>query len=937
MGNGFEIDPQLLKGKMQSFYDAAKKTGGKEDEFDCQEDYDAFKNSVMTAAQTAKVDAGYKDYLGFNDDDVNAIFGLEKSAAAKSNQATTNPIEGNLSFAHVSPEDVKSAQKALLNDVKELVSSNYALKAIVPELLKKHPAMNRNEYEKTADGQIIPEAGYASSIAQVKEILDALGEDSFSVADGKELKKFKESAVAQFKKATGKEPTKFQKEVIESLTGKAESTAIGSKSTDYANRMLGKLASNGHNYEKAVNEIKEELKKKGADKKSEWGKDFTEEAFKELEIIARKDAQQYVLSYMQLPEILDEIDKLLERGGENLSDEHKQMLVAQKAYILKENGDFVTKLRACTSKEEIRTLLREKLKASDDSYISQAIQDVKSNRKRMARANNSNNAGKENISSADMKSELKDAINDATVLRGASKVTGISGIFHSSTKSAEKLMARMRNNSALYNPETDTYNTKEIAEQIISAVGYDFVMNRNDGDENGSELELARRKMGQWLYGPENWHELRKDETKALARIAKVELESRDRSAAYIALGIPGGAATGAAAGAVAGYLGTPRSVYQHQVNEWVLSANSVEEAKQILLGMGQKEEAIANLEKTVDGKFRAYQYQRVDRGAEDAGAGAINGAIVGAIVAAITRAIFGGDKHEKTCIDTNQIDLTDKNHQNPEYFKEYVVPLLRESASARQAMREVVDYYVKCSEMIGEKDKWLLYLKTDLEKAGGNGTINPEECITFFSKAKLKLKDIPQQENCDDKFGKEEEKGKFEPRKENFAHWDDCGNGYECLNGISPKLKNRMGKVMQAIDATKVTSEADIKKLYNIKSIAKFAQDTLNHGVAYAIKNNPELPIIESDFRAALGGAPTKGKTFTPDLYDENGNVCKWVSPHTKAKIQSGTVKGANIGDKSGKWNKTTYYRENCRTGQRTAATEQQYLNYINKNKKAN
>jgi len=177
-------------------------------------------------------------------------------------------------------------------------------------------------------------------------------------------------------------------------------------------------------------------------------------------------------------------------------------------------------------------------------------------------------------------------------------------------------------------------------------------------------------------------------------------------------------------------------------------------------------------------------------------------------------------------------------------------------------------------------------------------------------------------EEECEDCVTKEEPGKDFsvKPREVKFRSWQDLVNGYDCLddkeynksiNGIS--LKNRMVKVIQAIDISNVNSEDDLKKIYSIKTIAAFAEDAIRYGFDKAAANHPELPVNKEDYtNVVTATAGLKGNAYVPTLYSEDGKTCEWTKK-ADAEITRGnggtsatvTKKGHTINGQPTYWRK--------------------------------
>ncbi len=178
-----------------------------------------------------------------------------------------------------------------------------------------------------------------------------------------------------------------------------------------------------------------------------------------------------------------------------------------------------------------------------------------------------------------------------------------------------------------------------------------------------------------------------------------------------------------------------------------------------------------------------------------------------------------------------------------------------------------------------------------------------------------------PEQEPCTDCETKKDPGKDFsvQPREVKFRSWQDLVNGYDCLNdkeynksinGVS--LKNRMVKVIQAIDISNVNSEDDLKKIYSIKTIAAFAEDAIRYGFDRAAANHPDLPVNKNEYtNVVTATAGLKGNAYVPTLYDENGKTCEWTKK-ADAKVKKGGTTTATLTKKGHTVNgQPTYWRK--------------------------
>ena len=110
--------------------------------------------------------------------------------------------------------------------------------------------------------------------------------------------------------------------------------------------------------------------------------------------------------------------------------------------------------------------------------------------------------------------------------------------------------------------------------------------------------------------------------------------------------------------------------------------------------------------------------------------------------------------------------------------------------------------------------------------------------------------------------------------------------------------------KVIQAIDPSNAKSEADIKAIYNVEKLTKFAEDVNKYGVDKAVSLNPDVPVNAQELKAlrSAGLGPKNGKMYTPTLYYSNGNTCEWKKSSIKVDINTDNNNGkkADVSAKS-------------------------------------
>ena len=132
----------------------------------------------------------------------------------------------------------------------------------------------------------------------------------------------------------------------------------------------------------------------------------------------------------------------------------------------------------------------------------------------------------------------------------------------------------------------------------------------------------------------------------------------------------------------------------------------------------------------------------------------------------------------------------------------------------------------------------------------------------------------------------------KYTPGTTKFTAWQDLVNGYSCLSdprynvavksdkGNKVMLNNRMVKILQTFDLSKVPDDVDVKDVYNVDLIAEFARVCIEKGIDTALADErfKNLPVNKQKYVELLSAAGgVKGDVVIPDLYDSEGNKIEW------------------------------------------------------------
>ena len=231
-----------------------------------------------------------------------------------------------------------------------------------------------------------------------------------------------------------------------------------------------------------------------------------------------------------------------------------------------------------------------------------------------------------------------------------------------------------------------------------------------------------------------------------------------------------------------------------------------------------------------------------------------------------------------------------------------------------------------------------------ELRRIAGNQELNAVE-LSMYLKKKGNLTETPEKAPCEqpqqeDSCPKPLIRQEVTPAKEitvpttPFRAWGDIVNGYDCLqakeyqksykvgNGYTT-LANRMVKVLQAIKVDNVKTEDDIKKLYNIKTIAAFADEALRNGIDSAIAKFPALPISKEDYLTALGSkGGIKGNVYIPQLYnpdavtDGDDGICSWNKKKPVTIVRSGSGSTGALGARKATTAERTDSKKSCDGG---------------------
>ncbi len=221
--------------------------------------------------------------------------------------------------------------------------------------------------------------------------------------------------------------------------------------------------------------------------------------------------------------------------------------------------------------------------------------------------------------------------------------------------------------------------------------------------------------------------------------------------------------------------------------------------------------------------------------------------------------------------------------------------------AQARTGILKIAEYFYKKDGNLNNYRKFLA------SAAGGESVLNKKELLfaIYIKLAEIKNElvkpqpapqpaPVPAQEEVKqieyETDMKKIDEVTYTPRTVKFTAWQDLVNGYDCLkdkrynipvkthSGRNVMLNNRMVKVMQAIDLSKVSNQETIESVYNLEKLAAFARKAIETDIDTAIQEFPDFPIDKDKYNdVVFASAGVKGSVVIPDVYD-NGTKYEWV-----------------------------------------------------------
>ena len=449
-----------------------------------------------------------------------------------------------------------------------------------------------------------------------------------------------------------------------------------------------------------------------------------------------------------------------------------------------------------------------------------------------------------------------------------------------------------------------TYNLADLSREIVSRIGADFRLSREDKDKQMAEFEKIKVVIMD-ITGADDLNDT--DVKDIVKKLSYIDIEGRDRSARYIANEALGGLPETIAsiAGAALGAFRAPHNkihMTQHAHQEVNLVFNDRAMAQEILNGLQQAGLSVTTSESaggiTINITQDVLQELSKDYSKTNALCAAIPAAAAAAFVVALRAgiaAIFGGDKSEISCFSVSDYDKNDPRYTDPELYKAHVRNTTKNKQKADKFC-ELVDEYVKA---YGED--WHVEFQNDLRtRAAGTGSkLNPDECLAapYVMKPVAKPKPKPEPEqNPEDKYfqtmvceKEETENFDIDVRKIDGTHtgWAQIVKGYEgCWDGVLAQRPLRAIKVIQAITDGDY-SAARLKELVN-----KTLQVGNNAAKLRAEMGN--IPGFDVGIYIQVLQANMPGKEVkVPKITKENGDTCEWKEVSLVVRYRGPKAKG--------------------------------------------
>ena len=455
------------------------------------------------------------------------------------------------------------------------------------------------------------------------------------------------------------------------------------------------------------------------------------------------------------------------------------------------------------TKEARRSQMRN---MSKDEYFRDAIQDIKVDRKVLAR--------QEVVT--DRKNEIKDVTKEELNRELSKHFLGMR------TGGGEELANKL----GAYKKADGKYDLSALSDDVISRIGFDYALNRGDRDLEMSEIKNLKEHL-KWKTG----QDFTNNEIKRLVKYVGAKVEPRERSIKKLAEKLLVGEAIGITSGALGGYMAKHGDLKVTQTTNVTVDVNQSQSIINQLKNAGV-EYTTSTSKDGVHVVINILQQVIKNDRQWNAIMGALGGAAIGALPA-LAYLAFGGDRDEKSCVSVSDFDRNDTKYTDLEQYKKYVDQRFGHNPVKADAMKELAQ---QCyNQTKGTDTKWYdVYHQIIRDMAGIGSKLNPEECIGFKYQKTPAAPQEPQKptpttqepektyvvrELCSD--DSEETQTISQPEVQRVP-WEVMAARYDCLDehlaGIKNKqaYKTRMVKVMQSVTDNNYTLE-NLKKLTDI------------------------------------------------------------------------------------------------------------------------
>lgn len=595
---------------------------------------------------------------------------------------TQDDINAVLGFEKKSVETTPVATNPIVESKKDGKKERAEVKDTVKELVKQGispeelvKALKDEKYGKLSNPK------YANEIAEVEYVLNLVNEVKYnSKEDVEKIHKYVKAKL----KADDKWDS-FHKDLLDSLEKQAEANQVDKEYRALVNvyndvKKASDTAGLAKNFEEYYKVVEGKVDKK---------KSYTKEALKKLKEFAQDDAKSSVVDRM--------------------------------------------KATTSTGKMGIRSELRKQ--AGDDDFQKDAIQDLKTERKIIAREHKVNNKIEDlsSVSGEELKKQLGEMGNQYNF--------------------AKKLFSRKRIANNIYDKLDKSYLPKvkkadgnydlsELAQVLKDHIGADYKVNQSKSkDPKMSEVENIRSALNDLTH-----EDFTDNEIGVLVNLFDFKREHVDRTPKV--LKAIGHGVTGAMGGA----FGSAASSDQLNVTQSVnLKFDSAAMADDIIKELDKQGIEYSKTSLT-NGKLsiKILQQVSIDDRLSNILVGTLGGAALGVLTSAMTDIIFGNVQDEKSCYsvsdyqpkkevykrDENGNLIKDKNgkfvtelventtYTKPEEYKKHFANTTKNPEKI-QAMNTLVDAYVK-----KYGDNWHSELHQAIIRMAGTGSkLNPEEC----------------------------------------------------------------------------------------------------------------------------------------------------------------------------------------------------------------